>query len=145
MAKLGFVGLGIMGMARLLLQAGHEVARRSYTSDEADQLLQYGRGIQLYCCGHSEMGRHTKLSQNLIIRNLINTFNEAFVLRTKAGVAPEPMLKAAARAECSYSSYSAFTSDFACISRKSIRRAGHLRFYSDFRDFAHGEVKASVT
>jgi 3-hydroxyisobutyrate dehydrogenase-like beta-hydroxyacid dehydrogenase len=50
-------------------------------------------GNQLYYCGHSGMGLHAKLSQNLIIGNLMNTFNESFVLSTKAGVAPELMLE----------------------------------------------------
>jgi 3-hydroxyisobutyrate dehydrogenase/2-hydroxy-3-oxopropionate reductase len=50
-------------------------------------------GTQLYYCGHSGMGLHAKLSQNLIIGNLISTFNESFVLSTKAGVAPEVMLE----------------------------------------------------
>lgn len=50
-------------------------------------------GTQLYYCGQPGMGLHAKLSQNLIIGNLINTFNESFVLSTKAGVAPELMLE----------------------------------------------------
>lgn len=50
-------------------------------------------GQQLYYCGPSGMGLHAKLSQNLIIGNLINTFNESFVLSTKAGIAPELMLE----------------------------------------------------
>jgi len=50
-------------------------------------------GKQLYYCGLSGMGLHAKLSQNLIIGNLINTFNESLVLSTKAGVAPELMLE----------------------------------------------------
>ncbi len=50
-------------------------------------------GTQFYYCGPSGMGLHAKLSQNLIIGNLINTFNESFVLSTKAGVAPELMLE----------------------------------------------------
>jgi 3-hydroxyisobutyrate dehydrogenase-like beta-hydroxyacid dehydrogenase len=50
-------------------------------------------GNQIYYCGSSGMGLHAKLSQNLIIGNLINTFNESFVLSTKAGIAPELMLE----------------------------------------------------
>src|ERR1700734_1644197 len=40
MAKLGFLGLGIMGgpMARNLLRAGHEVALWSYSAGKAEQL-----------------------------------------------------------------------------------------------------------
>jgi len=49
-------------------------------------------GPNLYYCGTNGMGLHAKLSQNLIIGNLINAFNESFVLSTKAGIAPELML-----------------------------------------------------
>jgi 3-hydroxyisobutyrate dehydrogenase-like beta-hydroxyacid dehydrogenase len=49
-------------------------------------------GKSLYYCGKSGMGLHAKLSQNLIIGNLLQAFNESLVLSTKAGVAPELML-----------------------------------------------------
>ena len=49
-------------------------------------------GPNLYYCGSHGMGLHAKLSQNLIIGNLINAFNESFVLSTKAGIEPELML-----------------------------------------------------
>lgn len=47
MAKLGFLGLGIMGhpMARNLLRAGHEVALWSHTADKAGQLAAEGKGM----------------------------------------------------------------------------------------------------
>jgi 3-hydroxyisobutyrate dehydrogenase/2-hydroxy-3-oxopropionate reductase len=46
MAKLGFLGLGIMGypMARNLLSAGHEVALWSKTADKAKELARQGKG-----------------------------------------------------------------------------------------------------
>jgi 3-hydroxyisobutyrate dehydrogenase-like beta-hydroxyacid dehydrogenase len=50
-------------------------------------------GKLLYYCGESGMGLHAKLSQNLIIGNLLNAFNESLVLSTKAGVPPELMLE----------------------------------------------------
>ena len=50
-------------------------------------------GQNLYYCGPNGMGLHAKLSQNLIIGNLINAFNESFVLSTRAGIAPELMLE----------------------------------------------------
>jgi len=49
-------------------------------------------GTNLYYCGANGMGLHAKLSQNMIIGNLINAFNESFVLSTKAGIEPELML-----------------------------------------------------
>jgi len=50
-------------------------------------------GTQLYYCGGPGLGLHAKLTQNLIISNLIQAFNEGFVLSTKAGVDPELMLE----------------------------------------------------
>lgn len=80
MAKLGFVGLGIMGepMARHLLQAGQEVALWSYISGKADPLLQYGKGTVcsspaevasgsgcvFLCVGDTEMSRQVILGEN---------------------------------------------------------------------------------
>jgi len=49
-------------------------------------------GKQLYYCGGPGMGLHAKLSQNLILANLLQAFNEGLVLSTKAGVDPELML-----------------------------------------------------
>ncbi len=49
-------------------------------------------GKQFYYCGASGMGLQAKLSQNLILGNLLQAFNEGFVLSTKAGVDPQMML-----------------------------------------------------
>lgn len=49
-------------------------------------------GKALYYCGPQGMGLRAKLTQNLILGNLLNAFNEGFVLSTKAGVDPELML-----------------------------------------------------
>jgi len=49
-------------------------------------------GKQLYYCGGQGMGLHTKLSQNLILSNMLQAINEGFVLAAKAGVDPELML-----------------------------------------------------
>ena len=38
------------------------------------------------------MGLHAKLTQNLLLANIIMAFNEGIVLSTKAGVPPELML-----------------------------------------------------
>ena len=50
-------------------------------------------GKQFYFCGGAGMGLQAKLSQNLILANLLCAFNEGMVLSTKAGVAPEVMLE----------------------------------------------------
>jgi 3-hydroxyisobutyrate dehydrogenase-like beta-hydroxyacid dehydrogenase len=49
-------------------------------------------GKKLYYCGGPGLGLHAKLTQNLILSNLLNAFNEGLVLSTKAGVKPELML-----------------------------------------------------
>jgi 3-hydroxyisobutyrate dehydrogenase-like beta-hydroxyacid dehydrogenase len=49
-------------------------------------------GKSLYYCGKSGMGLRAKVTQNLILGNLLQAFNEGLVLSTKAGVAPELML-----------------------------------------------------
>jgi 3-hydroxyisobutyrate dehydrogenase/2-hydroxy-3-oxopropionate reductase len=49
-------------------------------------------GKNLYYCGGPGMGLHAKLTQNLILCNLLQAFNEGMVLATKAGVDPELML-----------------------------------------------------
>lgn len=50
-------------------------------------------GKNLYYCGGPGMGLHAKLTQNLILSNLLQAFNEGLVLSTKAGVDPELMLE----------------------------------------------------
>jgi 3-hydroxyisobutyrate dehydrogenase-like beta-hydroxyacid dehydrogenase len=49
-------------------------------------------GKRLYYCGGPGLGLHAKLSQNLVLSNLLQAFNEGLVLATKAGVDPELML-----------------------------------------------------
>lgn len=202
MAKLGFLGLGIMGypMARNLLQAGHEVAVWSHTSDKAQKLASEHKGVfcatmqevgafaeciffcvgdtemseqvvkalaetakpgtvivdastvspghspamrdylapkgihymdapctgscpgaeggnltfmvggdadvfarvkplfepmgkQLFYCGTHGLGTHAKLTQNLVLSNILQAFNEGIVLSTKAGVDPQLMIE----------------------------------------------------
>jgi len=49
-------------------------------------------GKKLYYCGGPGMGLHAKLTQNLILSNILQAFNEGMVLSTKAGVDPTLML-----------------------------------------------------
>ena len=49
-------------------------------------------GKRIYYCGGAGLGLHAKLTQNLILSNLLQAFNEGLVLSTKAGVDPELML-----------------------------------------------------
>ncbi len=50
-------------------------------------------GKQIYYCGPTGLGLHAKLTQNLILSNLLQAFNEGIVLATKAGVDPELMVE----------------------------------------------------
>jgi len=50
-------------------------------------------GQQLYYCGGPGQGLAAKLTQNLILSNLLQAFNEGLVLSTKAGVDPALMLE----------------------------------------------------
>ena len=49
-------------------------------------------GKRLYYCGGPGMGLQAKLSQNLILSNILMAFNEGMVLATKGGVDPKLML-----------------------------------------------------
>ena len=49
-------------------------------------------GQQLYYCGGPGLGMNAKLTQNLILSNLLQAFNEGMVLATKAGVDPDLMV-----------------------------------------------------
>jgi 3-hydroxyisobutyrate dehydrogenase-like beta-hydroxyacid dehydrogenase len=50
-------------------------------------------GKQFYFCGGAGMGLQAKLTQNLILANIMQAFNEGMVLSTKGGVDPELMLE----------------------------------------------------
>lgn len=49
-------------------------------------------GKRLYYCGAAGKGLHAKLTQNLILSNILQAFNEGMVLAAKAGVDPQLML-----------------------------------------------------
>ncbi|MBI4908383.1 MAG: NAD(P)-dependent oxidoreductase [Acidobacteria bacterium] len=50
-------------------------------------------GKQLFYCGGHGLGTHAKLTQNLVLSNILQAFNEGMVLSTKAGVDPTLMLE----------------------------------------------------
>jgi 3-hydroxyisobutyrate dehydrogenase/2-hydroxy-3-oxopropionate reductase len=50
-------------------------------------------GKTLFYCGRQGMGLHAKLSQNLILANMLQGFIEGMVLATKAGVNPQLMFE----------------------------------------------------
>lgn len=49
-------------------------------------------GKKLYFCGGPGKGLHAKLTQNLVLSNILQAFNEGIVLSTKAGIEPKLML-----------------------------------------------------
>jgi 3-hydroxyisobutyrate dehydrogenase/2-hydroxy-3-oxopropionate reductase len=49
-------------------------------------------GKKFYYCGGPGMGLHAKLTQNLVLSNILQAFNEGMVLSTKAGMDPKLML-----------------------------------------------------
>src|SRR6476660_375732 len=84
MAKLGFLGLGIMGypMARNLLRAGHEVALWSNTAAKAQGMAKAEKGLFcetpkeagaaatdciFLCAGDTEMAKEVILGKNGIV------------------------------------------------------------------------------
>lgn len=50
-------------------------------------------GKNLYYCGGPGLGLHAKLSQNLVLSNLLEAINEGLVLAAKAGVDPKLMFE----------------------------------------------------
>jgi 3-hydroxyisobutyrate dehydrogenase-like beta-hydroxyacid dehydrogenase len=50
-------------------------------------------GKQFFYCGGPGAGLQAKLTQNLILANLMQAFNEGLVLSTKGGIAPDLMLE----------------------------------------------------
>ncbi len=50
-------------------------------------------GKQFYFCGGPGMGLQAKLTQNLILANILGAFNEGIVLSTKGGIDPQLMLE----------------------------------------------------
>ena len=50
-------------------------------------------GKKMFYCGGSGSGLHAKLTQNLVLANILQAFVEGIVLSTKAGVEPKLMLE----------------------------------------------------
>ncbi len=61
------------------------MGKRMYYSGEA-------MGKRMYYCGSSGQGLRAKLTQNLVLANLMQAFAEGLVLAAKNGVAPDLML-----------------------------------------------------
>lgn len=68
------------------------IGGESTVFEEARPLFE-AMGQALYYCGGHGMGLRAKVTQNLILGNILQAFNEGIVLSTKGGVAPETMIE----------------------------------------------------
>ena len=62
------------------------------TFEEARYLFE-AMGKTFYYCGAQGMGLHAKITQNLMLGNILQAFNEGLVLSSKAGIDPEIMIE----------------------------------------------------
>jgi 3-hydroxyisobutyrate dehydrogenase/2-hydroxy-3-oxopropionate reductase len=60
---------------------------------EKIRLLLDPMGKKIYFCGPAGMGLQAKLTQNLVLSNILMAFNEGMVLATKGGMDPKLMLE----------------------------------------------------
>ena len=97
-AELEGIGIDFLDAPCTGSKAGAETGTLTFMVGGREEVFQRARewfqpmGKQFYYCGGAGMGLHAKLSQNMILGNLLQAFNESLVLSTKAGVAPEMML-----------------------------------------------------
>ena len=97
--KLRSAGIDFLGAPVTGSKAGAEGGTLTFMVGGEEAVYQRVRpfmeqmGTQFYYCGGHGAGLNAKLSQNLILSNLLQAFNEGMVLCTKAGVDPEMMLE----------------------------------------------------
>jgi 3-hydroxyisobutyrate dehydrogenase-like beta-hydroxyacid dehydrogenase len=97
-AELDHIGVDFLDAPCTGSKAGAESGTLTFMVGGREEVFQQAQpwfqpmGKQFYYCGGAGMGLHAKLSQNMILGNLLQAFNESLVLSTKAGVAPEMML-----------------------------------------------------
>lgn len=98
-AKLHEAGIHFLGAPVTGSKAGAEGGTLTFMVGGDEEIFQRVKpymehmGTQFYYCGGQGAGLHAKLSQNLILSNLLEAFNEGMVLATKAGVDPELLLE----------------------------------------------------
>ncbi|MCU1321087.1 MAG: 2-hydroxy-3-oxopropionate reductase [Acidobacteriaceae bacterium] len=97
-AELERIGIDFLDAPCTGSKAGAEAGTLTFMVGGREEVFRRARewfqpmGKQFYYCGGSGLGLQAKLSQNMILGNLLQAFNESLVLSTKAGVAPEMML-----------------------------------------------------
>ena len=90
-------------------------------------------GKQFYYCGGPGLGLQAKLTQNLILANIMQAFTEGMVLSTKGGVEPNLMLEilnnsAAKSGLISYKAPFVFKRDFGpTFPQSGCTRTSHWR------------------
>ena len=136
MAKLGFLGLGLMGypMAEHLLAAGHTVALWSHTKEKAQKLAKTKGGIYcatpkavgqkadciFLCVGNTEMSESVLLGKNGVIEGIKATG----VVADCSTIAPS----AARRMAKAFEKKKAFFLDAPCTGSTPGARGGTLTF-----------------
>lgn len=136
MAKLGFIGLGIMGMpmARHLMEAGHDVALWSKSAGKAAELAAGGRATAclsprevasrsdyiFYCVGDTEMSREVALGAEGIISGV----RTEAVVADCSTVSPEVSIEIGSE----FSAKGAFFLDAPCTGSKPGAENGTLTF-----------------
>jgi 3-hydroxyisobutyrate dehydrogenase/2-hydroxy-3-oxopropionate reductase len=65
------------------------------SKDVFDRVLPYleNMGKKMFYCGAAGAGLHAKLTQNLVLANILQAFCEGIVMSTKAGIEPKLMLE----------------------------------------------------
>jgi 3-hydroxyisobutyrate dehydrogenase-like beta-hydroxyacid dehydrogenase len=136
MAKLGFLGLGIMGgpMAKHLIDAGHEVALWSHTRSKAAELAKNGKATACgtprevaersecvyYCVGDSAMSRQVAIGKD----GLIEGVRAGAVVADCSTIAPSLALEIGEQ----FRSKGAFFLDAPCTGSKVGAEGGSLTF-----------------
>ncbi len=136
MAKLGFLGLGIMGgpMAQHLIDAGHEVALWSHTRSKAESLAKNGKATVCdtprqvaeraeciyYCVGDSAMSRRVSIGKD----GLLEGIQPGAVVADCSTIAPH----VAAEINEAFQAKGAFFLDAPCTGSKVGAEGGSLTF-----------------
>ena len=97
-AKLGATGIHFLDAPCTGSKPGAEKATLTFMIGGEQQIFEKTKpyfeamGKQFYYCGGPGKGLQAKLTQNLILANIMQAFNEGMVLSTKGGIDPKLML-----------------------------------------------------
>ena len=97
--ELKAVGIDFLGAPCTGSKPGAESGNLTFMVGGDEQVFERNKpffepmGKKLFYCGGPGMGLHAKLTQNLILSNILQAFNEGMVLASKAGMDPALMLE----------------------------------------------------